>query len=150
MYFLAAFIMFVLFSSAIFLDHAIARRVDISQHIIISTDNIAYTLESEYAGGFSVEISGWIVNLGEDIIAANSSVILHDLDRNAYYKIKTQTIPRPDVTMYINDGHDYDLSGFSAKGLIPFLRRNTHYRVFILLMNNGDTFLFPLDEYIIT
>lgn len=93
-------------------------------------------------------ISGWALKEGTDIGYANNTVLLKNLTNNEYYKVKTKFIKRSDVTAHINDGKNYDNSGFQCRVNQKQLSAGIQYKVCFLYQTNGENILFETEELI--
>jgi hypothetical protein len=94
------------------------------------------------------EIAGWAYKKGEDIGYANDSVILKDTETNQYYKVNTQFVKRTGVTDYVNDGHNYDNSGFLSRFSLSNIPKGRKYQICLKYLTNDNNILCETDEYL--
>lgn len=91
-------------------------------------------------------ITGWALKKGEDINTVECYVGLEN-DKKEIYKIKTKKEDRPDVTNALNDGNNYNMSGFL--GVFPSnIMPKEEYNVVIIYKNNGNNVIIKTDKKI--
>lgn len=77
-------------------------------------------------------ISGWVVKPGEEVGRVAIKVILKNTETGECLILPTDVVERTDVTRYMDDGNNYDDSGFSVK--IPYwdeLDTDTDYEIIL-------------------
>lgn len=92
-------------------------------------------------------ISGWMVKKGEDTKNVRLRIVLKNDDTGEYFMLPTTLLQRQDVTTYLDDGHNYDISGFNAKILQTALDlKNSKYMVMGLYFLNGEEWLIDFGQ----
>ena len=95
-----------------------------------------------------LEIHGWLIKPGINLIYVNNMYVLID-DDNKVYGIKTRSIKRAEVTMHFNDGFNYDNSGLHGQCPVGILSSSGRYRIGILIREqNGNQYIKLTNEYI--
>lgn len=111
----------------------------------ISANDYLFYIEKVKYNADMINVRGWFLKKGEDIGTAIQHVVIRDIDSGKCYKLSTKAESREDVTQSINDGHNYDMSGFNAytdiKGIMSDSR---DYELYILDENNGRNELVSL------
>lgn len=113
-------------------------------------ENIKYCIEGNVIHNDAIEIWGWILEKGKDIKTVDLSIALKENNSSTAYIIPTQNAARPDVTKEINDGFNYEYSGFNS--LVPVFRLNkniTKYDIFFIYKNNGKAYIISANEAVI-
>lgn len=112
-------------------------------------ENLQYWLYNAEQVEDMFQVRGWIVHTGEPIETYDIVVVLHDLGKDVYYQCPTQREERTDVTEYMNDGINYDDSGFISNTLVKKLNlQTTRYEVCIAYRNNGERELVKTGTYV--
>ena len=104
-----------------------------------AAENISWQKDEISVTKDYVQISGWILKSGTGVNSVAIKVGIRDLDTGELSILPTDVIERPDVTEMMNDGNDYNYSGFSVK--IPYwdkLDTDTDYELIIQYDLNDD------------
>lgn len=91
----------------------------------------------------NLKISGWAFLKNINSKYSFIYVILLNEEKEDVYL--TSTISRPDITAFINDGNNYDNSGFELDTSLNELKVGT-YKLAILITNNSEQGLFITDK----
>lgn len=103
---------------------------------IVNIDEASYSIRNY---NDKVSIDGWCVIKGKEIKTISIWVLLKDKESGEFYKIPTTVIKREDVTAFIDDGFNYDNSGFSAKTKKRYLNLNENtYEIWLLYEINNE------------
>ncbi len=96
-----------------------------------------------------VIINGWALKPGMEIFEASISVVIRSTENDKYYILPTKMIQRSDLTSYMNDGYNYEKSGFSTSVAYWHKLADSEYELFLLydLNGTGDV-LIPLNAFI--
>ena len=87
-------------------------------------------------GGSFYSIEGWGVLSGEEISTFEIYIILWNEEKKEGIVLPTQYKERPDVTAFMNDGVNYDKSGFKAV-ISKKKLDDAKYNIYIKYQNNG-------------
>lgn len=93
----------------------------------------------------TIKLIGWCVLPEMNAGYAKNYIVFHNLDTNNFYQVNTGFKKRTDVTETINDGYDYNNSGFYAsvqKDKLP----SGEYEVCILYLGNGKNLFFETQK----
>jgi len=98
-------------------------------------------------GKMSLGLRGWAFKTGENIQKSSYSVLLTGQNADIF-EIPLVTAARKDVSKHFNDGHNYDMSGYSADGLFDAseLDVKTEYKLFLKIVINGTSYVVPLNK----
>lgn len=90
-------------------------------------------------------ISGWAFINKVSSNNCEIAVVLED-DKQMYYKMRTQSVERKDVTAAFSDGCDYDMSGFTMSIDIDSCMEAGGYSVKLLIECEDDLYLMDICE----
>ncbi len=108
------------------------------------------TIDSIVSKNGYIEMSGWALKPGEDIKQAESFFVLRNEDTGEYYRVKTGTEERKDVTEMLDDGNIYDYAGVSTSvDATALLKEGRRFRVLLAFQNNGEKLLVDTQQYIL-
>ncbi|MDE7100460.1 MAG: hypothetical protein K2O05_01240, partial [Anaeroplasmataceae bacterium] len=101
--------------------------------------------------GFSYEnrmlsMTGWLIRPGENSFNYNMSLVL--IGNDASYKIRIDEQTRKDITTYMSDGKDYDLSGYRYSSYLPKYISGGEYQIYIETINGSEKYLHNLGKTI--
>jgi len=113
-------------------DSETPKKIDVSSALPDNEQILHYSLDLFSIKDGRVEASGWVCLAGEDYKVCNIAFLLRNTNTNEYYKIKTVLVHVPAVTEAMNDGFNYDNSGFIAGGSIKRLPKFTYKPYFLL------------------
>lgn len=138
-------IVFLLFAMMIFFVVSIfywdeSKVFDVNISDYSSSDQIAYFIDSYTMEDRISTIAGWAVWLGEDLKLVNTEVALKSNSTGAFISIPTQMQQRADVTTAMNDGFQYDNSGFISYVKTNKLNITDSYEIYILIKNEHGNF----------
>ncbi len=94
----------------------------------------------------TVKINGWIAYQGESILTWKLSILIQNEDGSCYI-VPMALQKRTDVTKAMNDGFDYDNSGFSVTINKRYIKSD-HAHYYILYENNDRNMIVDIDEAI--
>ena len=126
-------------------------RVDVSglskmeEGATVTIDSKNYI--KDYYGNESINIDGWCIINGRKTAPVAMHVLLRDPKRDEYYEVPTTIVSRSDVTELINDGTNYDNSGFSVSLKNCSLHRRK-YEIYIRYESGDDDYLIPTSKQI--
>ena len=90
----------------------------------------------------SIRINGFAIIHGKATELIEINVLLKDEQTGEYWELPTEIVPRPDVTECVNDGVNYDYSGFSVDFSSSKMNFESHdYSVYLLYSANNETYL---------
>lgn len=92
----------------------------------------------------SVRIKGWIIREKNITKNVNYIILCQNVDSKNIYEIKTFMQRRDDVTEFINDGYNYNFSGFDSKIIKFLLPESGKYKIMLLYKHNENNFLVEL------
>ncbi|KRN32080.1 hypothetical protein QS460_05710 [Liquorilactobacillus mali] len=95
----------------------------------------------------TLDINGWIIKKGTHINSVSIKVALKNKS-NSYSLLPTVVTTRPDVTSTIDDGTNYNYSGFSVHMLARKKIINRRTRLYIFLQINGSTKIIKTNTYL--
>lgn len=113
----------------------------------IHLDNLNYNIESIKLTNNIFSIVGWAYVKGTSSVDVIPCIILKD-DNNNLYKVKTRITKRTDVTRKINDGKNYNNSGFLAQFSIAGLEKGKKYKIGIQMEINKTVYFKWTDKQI--
>lgn len=104
----------------------------------------------QYLASFSIEngkinADGWVCILGEDYKVRNIAFLIKNLDTNDYFKIKTISVQMPAVTKEMNDGYNYDNSGFITEGVVKKIPKGSYAPFFLFTASDLKQYIFEFD-----
>ena len=119
-------------------DPDIIIPVDVSNYKF-NLENVEWEKDDISITQDYVKISGWFVEKGQEVKKVALKIVLKDVNSDIYYVLPTDVAERTDVTEYINDGNNYDYSGFSVK--IPYWEalEDTDYEIYVQYDLNDDS-----------
>ena len=129
-----------IFCALLFYQHAKENEL-LVDNFSTDTRGFLFNLDEVVNDGSFLLIDGWACRQNEEIKKVLCWVVLKDIKENKYFKISTLLVKRSDVTQAINDGVNYDNSGFTAKINKSLLKKNTQYQIYILYLNNDNQVL---------
>lgn len=91
-------------------------------------------------------MNGWLVRPGENSFNYNMSLLL--IGNDATYKMRIDECIRKDVTAYMSDGKDYDLSGYQYYSYLPEYISSGEYRICIETISGSEKYLHNLGKTI--
>lgn len=140
------------FSALMHLHENAIKQIDISDYNIDNKD-IRCVLDNsfykkEINGDSELCISGWCVMNGVSIERVNMHVIVNSERDHKYYILPTYMQKREDVTAFMNDGCNYDNSGFGVNitNANKFDYENDKLDIFLLYEINGTKGLLSLNK----
>lgn len=84
-------------------------------------------------------LSGWLIKENHDIDVVHRQVVFKSKTSNQAVKVATIIVERKDLTPYMNDGVNYEDSGFFAVVEVAQLDRvNQDYEIYILDKSDED------------
>lgn len=95
----------------------------------------------------TLDINGWIIKKKAHINNVSIKIALKN-KYNSYYLLPTTIITRPDVTNTIDDGTNYNYSGFSVHMLVQKKTINLGSRIYIFFKINGSTKIIKTNTYL--
>ena len=114
----------------------------------INLEDLRWTRDDNSLTDDYVHISGWIVKPGTNVDAVAIRVVLKDMETEKYYIVPTGVVSRGDVTESINDGKNYEYSGFSV--LLPYWREldtDKNYELYVQYeLNDEGNVLVPMNR----
>lgn len=129
--------------------------IDTSNMKVLTTDNgvklnietISY--EQRIRKERELTISGWCVIPGKETNLIENYVVLKDVENSKMYKLPTTIVTRSDVTTYINDGYNYDNSGFLVHLMIRDLKlEQKKYEICLLYKISGEKYIIQTGQYL--
>lgn len=121
--------------------------IDINNYTKIT--DLTYELEDIILQNDILKIRGWVIQDGLEVETYDIAMLLYNPMDNTLYELPTQYEKRTDVTTLINDGTNYDDSGFLSNTLIKqFNLSQYQYELCIAFRNNDCKFIFHSDQYI--
>lgn len=112
----------VLFLLLVFFLNQRVEIIDISACERNNAEKVTFKIE-EFDDSYDfISITGYAYIPGESIDYSNIQVLAHDTKKQIYYKLPTEVVLKNEITQGMNDGYDYDYSGFKSvvyKNKIP-------------------------------
>lgn len=115
------------------------KVIDVSDCVKEDAGSLVHRVEE--SGDFFnyLSMGGYAYKPGTDIESASINILAQDTDTGIYYVLPTEIEVREDITESVNDGHNYDYSGFKCvvyKSKLP-----KHFNLYILYQCNGEKIL---------
>lgn len=88
--------------------------IDISDCNRSSAEKVEFEIEKFDDSYDFISITGYAYIPGESIDYSDIQVLAHDMEKQVYYKLPTEVILRNEITQGMNDGYNYDYSGFKS------------------------------------
>lgn len=109
-----------------------------------NTGEVVFQVEeiSTFYNYFSAE--GYAYIPGESIEVSCMQMLIYDENTDVYYALPTETVKREDVTESVNDGNDYDYSGFRSAAYKNKIPENG--KLMLLYRCNGRKILVELES----
>lgn len=98
----------------------------------VTTTGYIVNIDDVVNNGETISISGWLIKEGVDIGVIDRYVVVKNTETQESFKVPTEVITRPDLKTYLNDGVNYEDSGFFAVISLEELTKNTPYEVYIV------------------
>ena len=96
-----------------------------------------------------LEARGWVMRVGySDLESYVNILFLLKNNHGEYFRVKTVKQLGQDVADYINDGIDFDGSGFIARGLANILPEGKYQACLLFTEKSGVSHLIIYDQYI--
>lgn len=141
-------ICFILISSSLtllfFLKNAAVKEIALD--LKPQADGAIYQIEQNKVTGNRCIISGWIIEDETNLGYFNTQLLIKVDER--YYEINTKFVKRTDVTQSINDGYNYDNSGFYCDFDMDKLPNSDLYQICFLYQSNEKCMLIETDEMV--
>ena len=99
-------------------------------HYSLGLDQVSWEKDDIPAAKDFVCISGWIFKPGEEVDRVVIRIILKNTVTGECLVLPTDVVERTDITQYMDDGNNYDYSGFSVR--LPYwdeLDTDTDYEI---------------------
>jgi hypothetical protein len=80
----------------------------------VSDSDIKYSVDVADDGTYTT-LSGWCIQEGQDTGFFDVKVLLVDVESGSFYSIKTDYKQVYNLTIMMDDGHDYENGGFTAR-----------------------------------
>lgn len=117
------------------------ETINISNYNVYPSDTIEYSyFFNSLKNTNNSDIYGWLILKGVDTGDIATKIVLKEQNSDVGYIIPTEVKLRKDVTEYINDGHNYNSSGFYSywDNIPPELDTDSKdYDVYIYSCYNG-------------
>lgn len=127
----------VIFCFLIFYDAGSIKKIDMN-HVLV-TDDITYCIDSVQQSNGVLTIADWAAKQGESIESIDMQVVLCSEDTQTGYVLPTQMTNRQEVTDALNDGFNYNYSGFLSRGLLSKLKLSKRdFTIYLHYKNNGE------------
>lgn len=122
-------------------------ELSVSDGVCVNLDTCTYEVKGYEAD--SIKISGYAIVPGRATELIDINVVLKDEQTDEYYILPTSIVLRTDVTEGINDGTNYDYSGFDVDlNESLFDLENNEYSVLVLYSVNNNTYLLNSEQMI--
>lgn len=121
------------------------KKINISgiQELTEEDGAICYFDESNEIEGERLDIRGWFLIKGYQSTTVNLHILLKNNTTNDCYELPTAILTRTDVTENLNDGIDYDNSGFYTNAYNKkFDFENSSYEIAILYETENNKYLY--------
>lgn len=112
------------------------------------TNGMTYLFEQNDITGNRCIISGWLIENDTNLGFYNTQLLVKANDK--YYKVNTKFVKRTDVTQAMNDGYNYDNSGFYCDFNIDKLPNSNSYQIYLLYTSAEKSLLIETNETIHT
>lgn len=104
---------------------------------LATKDTIVFSIDEIQRNRFKVYVRGWALKSGASITTFDMKLLFRAAD-GTYYAVPCQLQRRKDMTTHVNDGNNYDNSGFETLTLSPKFVAKGPFTVYILYKNNGE------------
>lgn len=126
------------------------EEIDVDEITVLSDETVTNVDNAYYdCNGKRLIINGWCIIKGKETNPVTMHVILKESDGNIFWKLPTAIVTRTDVTECVNDGINYDNSGYSVNAdcrELDFSRNQ--YEILVLYESGDDKFLIPLNRVV--
>lgn len=123
-----------------------AKPHEISLSNYGEAQNVAYKIETLKEKNCNYDtFKGWIVSKGNAPVQYNTRLVLYTDGSDRAYAFPLKYSPRTDVTDEIDDGNDYESSGF--EGMISHKYSGKGYKIGILFDVGRKAYLYKTDLY---
>lgn len=99
--------------------------------------------------GRNISLSGWAVLVGGNAYTNNVSLALVSQDSPEHYKIRVEEVENSGVTQHINDGYNYNNSGYKQSITLSGYTLPGTYDLMLILENEYGDFLINLEEQVV-
>lgn len=148
-----AAIVIILLCIALVIHETAIKEVDMQgKEVLTSDQGVQYYLdhaswEKKIRNEEEVVIDGWCVIPGKTTSPIEIHVLLKDSATQNVYQLPTTTVMRGDVTSHIDDGQNYDNSGFSVHIITNNLQIADHsYEILLLYKIGKEEYVISLNE----
>lgn len=121
------------------------EEYDMSEHVIFDSKLIHFDIDEAVVQDGMIYVTGWCILKGDEQhynLKSPKQLLLKDLQSNKYYKMITDKDMRQDVTdSLVNDGVNYDYSGFIATMFTEKLDQSGLYELFISYTSSSEEYL---------
>ena len=127
------------------------RRIQVEDYEIVeNTNEFEYGIDvarrtNDIVNGDLFEINGWCIIRGIETRPISMHVVIES--NNEYFLLPTVVRKREDITAGMNDGVNYDWSGFSSSinNASKIFGDRTNNKIYILFETKDDIKLIPID-----
>lgn len=115
---------------------------------IVNDPDIILNQNKLEINGSQISLGGWIVHKGENAYTNNISLALVSNNSSEHYKIRVNETINRDISLLINDGFNYDNSGYKMDiSLSSYIKSGT-YDLMLILEVEHEKYLVSLGEQI--
>jgi hypothetical protein len=124
------------------------EEVDISKEAV-SEEVLHYKIETMKKENNHYILSGYAYKPDEDIEFSNNNIVLKNVKTNQFYKLNTEFVQRGDVTTTINDGHNYDNSGFFVRVMCSKFEKAQEYQICFWYQSTNNNIFYETEDTIV-
>ncbi len=139
---LAGIVFMSVYYALIIYDNTKVEKFDISDYQI-GNEQAEFSIDSLNIGKTSTTLRGWEVTKGVSTELVNTHFVL--VDDSYGYILNTEVENRNDVTVFFNDGLNYDNSGIVSLFLNSKFEKGKEYNIYILYENESLNIKYLLD-----
>lgn len=126
------------------LGDSLCEIIDANEMDWESSENLIASIEWFNSDNRSLLIQGWLVNLEKSSYNNNISLVLKN--EGEAYRIRIDEKKRSDVTLYLNDGNNYDNSGFYLNTYLSEYVKDGSYQVYLEIRDDEGEYLYNLNQ----
>ncbi len=132
------------YSLVIYYDNVHIEEIKLSDYQL-GNENALGAVDSITIQDNTTDVTGWFACKGVETNRVKMQIVLALPEENVGYIVNTELRPNIDTTSFINDGLNYDNSGFKAVFLNEKFQKGKDYNIYLLFQGEYQGIEFLID-----